>query len=183
MAAQRLPTGMWTVVCVRHIKKTAVPTSTLSWSFSFAARVAASVSSVQSWSTSTSPPAPQLLTCHLKLSGEKGQVATLSGDFIESLMPVLFTTLLRSARDVPCWSSSTFPGVIRSPRMAFRHWCGPALDSKAFSSKDALRSDSFIPADQNWWCWFLISWLSWCNYCFIAPRCTHAQDYSSVIRQ
>ena len=44
-----------------------------SLSFSSAARVIASVSSVQSWSTWTSPPVPQSPTCHSKLSGVYGQ--------------------------------------------------------------------------------------------------------------
>lgn len=46
-----------------------------------------------------------------------------------------------AVRVVPSWSSSTSPGATRSPRTVSRPWCAPALDSKAFSSKDARRYD------------------------------------------
>lgn len=48
-----------------------------SLSLSSAARVIASVSSVQSWSTWTLPPVPQSPTCHSKLSGKGSLLYTL----------------------------------------------------------------------------------------------------------
>lgn len=47
--------------------------------------------------------------------------------------------VLFSVRVVLCWSSWTFPGVIKSRRMASRPWCAPALDSNVFSSRAAPR--------------------------------------------
>lgn len=65
---------------------------------------------------------------------------TVIAPFILCKFPLLtLFFVLFSVRVVLCWSSWTFPGVIKSRRMASRPWCAPALVSNVFSSRAAPR--------------------------------------------